>query len=86
MALFVPTEERFRGRYFNQEIVVLCARWYSSSDGTGSYKGSLIPGVLVRNVGEIKCGSERNCKEIRMLEAGAKTAFGHMALERRGNV
>ncbi len=27
---FVPVEELFRGRHFDQEIVVLCVRWYLS--------------------------------------------------------
>jgi len=27
---FVPIEELFKGRHFNQEIVVLCVRWYLS--------------------------------------------------------
>src|SRR5579863_5317643 len=27
---FVPVEELFRGRHFDQEIVVLCDRWYLS--------------------------------------------------------
>ena len=30
MARFVPIEELFKGRHFNQEIVVLCVRWYLS--------------------------------------------------------
>ena len=30
MPRFVPIEERFKGRHFNQEIVVLCVRWYLS--------------------------------------------------------
>ena len=30
MARFVPVEELFQGRHFNQEIVVLCVRWYLS--------------------------------------------------------
>jgi transposase-like protein len=30
MARFVPTEELFKGRHFDQEIVVLCVRWYLS--------------------------------------------------------
>src|SRR5450755_3946571 len=27
---FVPIEELFKGRHFDQEIVVLCVRWYPS--------------------------------------------------------
>lgn len=27
---FVPVKELFRGRHFDQEIVVLCVRWYLS--------------------------------------------------------
>jgi hypothetical protein len=27
---FVPIEELFKGRHFDQEIVVLCVRWYLS--------------------------------------------------------
>jgi hypothetical protein len=27
---FVPTEELFNGRHFDQQIVVLCVRWYLS--------------------------------------------------------
>jgi hypothetical protein len=27
---FVPVEELFKGRHFDQEIVVLCVRWYLS--------------------------------------------------------
>jgi len=30
MPRFVPIEELFKGRHFNQEIVVLCVRWYVS--------------------------------------------------------
>jgi transposase-like protein len=30
MARFVPMEELFKGRHFDQEIVVLCVRWYLS--------------------------------------------------------
>src|SRR5207247_2130482 len=30
MPRFVPVEELFKGRHFNQEIVVLCVRWYLS--------------------------------------------------------
>jgi transposase-like protein len=30
MARFVPVEELFTGRHFDQEIVVLCVRWYLS--------------------------------------------------------
>jgi predicted dehydrogenase len=30
MSRFVPVEELFKGRHFNQEIVVLCVRWYLS--------------------------------------------------------
>jgi transposase-like protein len=30
MSGFVPMEELFRGRHFDQEIVVLCVRWYRS--------------------------------------------------------
>jgi len=30
MPRFVPIEERFKGRHVNQEIVVLCVRWYLS--------------------------------------------------------
>src|SRR6266566_3590015 len=30
MPKFVPTEELFKGRHFDQEIVVLCVRWYLS--------------------------------------------------------
>jgi len=30
MARFVPVEELFKGRHFDQEIVVLCVRWYLS--------------------------------------------------------
>jgi transposase-like protein len=30
MPQFVPTEELFKGRHFDQEIVVLCVRWYLS--------------------------------------------------------
>ena len=30
MPRFVPIEELFKGRHFNQEIVVLCVRWYLS--------------------------------------------------------
>ena len=28
MARFIPAEELFKGRHFDQEIVVLCVRWY----------------------------------------------------------
>jgi len=28
MQRFVPVEERFKGRHFDQEIVVLNVRWY----------------------------------------------------------
>jgi hypothetical protein len=27
---FVPVEELFEGRHFDQQIVVLCVRWYLS--------------------------------------------------------
>jgi len=30
MPRFVPTEELFKGRHFEQGIVVLCVRWYLS--------------------------------------------------------
>ncbi len=30
MSRLVPVEEMFKGRYFDQEIVVLCVRWYLS--------------------------------------------------------
>ena len=30
MPRFVPIEELFKGRHFNQEIVILCVRWYLS--------------------------------------------------------
>jgi transposase-like protein len=30
MARFEPAEELFKGRHFDQEIVVLCVRWYSN--------------------------------------------------------
>jgi len=30
MLRFVPVEELFRGRHFDQEIVILCVRWYLS--------------------------------------------------------
>jgi len=30
MARFIPAEELFKGRHFDQEIVVLCVRWYLS--------------------------------------------------------
>src|SRR3978361_1154108 len=30
MPQFVPTEGLFKGRHFDQEIVVLCVRWYLS--------------------------------------------------------
>ena len=30
MPQFVPVEELFRGRHFDQEIIVLCVRWYLS--------------------------------------------------------
>jgi transposase-like protein len=30
MPRFVPVEELFKGRHFNQEIVVICVRWYLS--------------------------------------------------------
>jgi transposase-like protein len=30
MSGFVPIEELFKGRHFDQEIVVLCVRWYLS--------------------------------------------------------
>jgi transposase-like protein len=30
VARFVPVEELFKGRHFDQEIVVLCVRWYLS--------------------------------------------------------
>ena len=30
MPRFVPIDELFKGRHFNQEIVVLCVRWYLS--------------------------------------------------------
>ena len=30
MARFVPVEELFKGRHFDQEIVVWCVRWYLS--------------------------------------------------------
>src|ERR1700756_514247 len=30
MSGFVPVEELFRGQHFDQEIVVLCVRWYLS--------------------------------------------------------
>ncbi len=31
MARFVAAEELFKGRHFDQEIVVLCVRWYLGS-------------------------------------------------------
>ena len=31
MSRFAPVEELFKGRHFDQEIVVLCVRWYLSS-------------------------------------------------------
>jgi transposase-like protein len=30
MLRFAPLEELFKGRHFDQEIVVLCVRWYLS--------------------------------------------------------
>ena len=30
MPKFVPVEELFKGRHFDQEIVILCVRWYLS--------------------------------------------------------
>jgi len=30
MSQLVPVEELFKGRHFDQEIVVLCVRWYLS--------------------------------------------------------
>jgi putative transposase len=30
MSRFVPLEQLFKGRHFDQEIVVLCVRWYLS--------------------------------------------------------
>ena len=30
MPRFVPVEELFKGRHFNQEIVIICVRWYLS--------------------------------------------------------
>ncbi len=30
MSRFVPVEELFKGRHFDQEIVVLCVHWYLS--------------------------------------------------------
>ena len=30
MPQFVPVEELFSGRHFDQEIIVLCVRWYLS--------------------------------------------------------
>ena len=30
MQQFTPLEELFKGRHFDQEIVVLCVRWYLS--------------------------------------------------------
>jgi hypothetical protein len=30
MPRFVPVKELFKGRHFDQEIVVLCVRWYLS--------------------------------------------------------
>ena len=30
MPQFVPIEELFKGRHFDQEIVILCVRWYLS--------------------------------------------------------
>jgi len=30
MSAFVPVEELFKGRHFDQEIVILCVRWYLS--------------------------------------------------------
>ena len=30
MARFEPVEQLFKGRHFDQEIVVLCVRWYLS--------------------------------------------------------
>lgn len=30
MLQFVPLEQLFKGRHFDQEIVVLCVRWYLS--------------------------------------------------------
>src|SRR5436305_4642708 len=30
MSQFVPIEELFKGRHFDQEIVILCVRWYLS--------------------------------------------------------
>jgi len=30
MQQFAPLEELFKGRHFDQEIVVLCVRWYLS--------------------------------------------------------
>ncbi len=30
MSRLVPVEELFKGRHFDQEIVVLCVRWYLS--------------------------------------------------------
>ena len=30
MPAFLPVEELFRGRHFDQEIIVLCIRWYLS--------------------------------------------------------
>ncbi len=30
MPRFVPTEELFKGRHFDQEVVIPCVRWYLS--------------------------------------------------------
>ena len=30
MPRFLPIEERFKGRHFDREIVMLCVRWYLS--------------------------------------------------------
>ena len=30
MRQLVPVEELFKGRHFDQEIIVLCVRWYLS--------------------------------------------------------
>jgi len=31
MPRFVPVEKLFKGRHFDQEIVVLCVRWYAGT-------------------------------------------------------
>ncbi len=48
MPRFVPVEELFKGRHFDQEIVVLCVRWYLSFKL--SYR-DLVAMMCERNIG-----------------------------------